>query len=54
MRGHGRSSKPDNAEAFASRRYAEDFAAVMKAFHLRRPVVLGWLVAASSAMKHGS
>jgi len=42
MRGHGRSSKPDNAEAFASQRYAEDFAAVMKAFHLRRPVVLGW------------
>ncbi|KLO08125.1 alpha/beta-hydrolase [Schizopora paradoxa] len=42
MRGHGRSGKPDSAEGFASQRYAEDFAAVMKAFNLHRPVVLGW------------
>lgn len=44
MRGHGRSGKPGNSEAFASQRYAEDFAAVMKVFNLHRPVVLGWLV----------
>ncbi|OCB89738.1 alpha/beta-hydrolase [Sanghuangporus baumii] len=42
MRGHGRSGKPDTSEAYESKPYADDFAAVMKAFNLRKPVVVGW------------
>lgn len=54
MRGHGRSGKPDNAEGYASQRYAQDFAAVMKAFSLRKPVVLGWLVISTFVVKYNS
>ena len=48
MRGHGRSDKPDGSEGYASKLYADDFAAVMKAFNLRKPVVVGWWVEESS------
>lgn len=42
MRGHGRSGKPRAAEAYASQRFAQDFAAVAKAYNLKRPVFAGW------------
>ena len=42
MRGHGQSDKPDSSEGYASKLYADDFEAVMKAFNLRKPVVVGW------------
>lgn len=44
MRGHGRSDKPDTAAAHVSARYADDFAAVSKAFNLNKPVFVGWSV----------
>ncbi|KAH8103686.1 Alpha/Beta hydrolase protein [Phellopilus nigrolimitatus] len=42
MRGHGRSGKPDSIEGYASNLYADDFAEVLKAFGLRKPVFIGW------------
>ncbi|KAH8116707.1 alpha/beta-hydrolase [Phellopilus nigrolimitatus] len=47
MRGHGRSGKPDTIEGYASRLYADDFAAVVKGFNLRKPVVVGWSLGAT-------
>ncbi|KAF4586790.1 hypothetical protein EYR40_010806 [Pleurotus pulmonarius] len=41
-RGHGRSGKPSDAEAYASVHYAEDFLAVAHAFRLSKPVFVGW------------
>ncbi|KAF9489234.1 alpha/beta-hydrolase [Pleurotus eryngii] len=41
-RGHGRSGKPSDAEAYASVHYAEDFLAVAHAFRLNKPVFVGW------------
>lgn len=43
-RGHGRSGKPSDAEAYASAHYAEDFLAVAHAFRLNKPVFVGWSV----------
>lgn len=42
MRGHGRSGKPDALEAYSSERYAEDFAAVLGAFNVTSPILVGW------------
>ncbi|KAJ7186984.1 Alpha/Beta hydrolase protein [Mycena filopes] len=42
VRGHGRSGKPADEASWESKRLAEDFDAVVKAFKLHRPFVLGW------------
>lgn len=43
MRGHGLSGKPEDAESYRDgRRYADDLAAVIKASHATRPVLVGW------------
>ncbi|CAA7269178.1 unnamed protein product [Cyclocybe aegerita] len=42
MRGHGRSGKPKREEDHASTLYADDFAAVVKAFNLKSPILIGW------------
>ncbi|KZV64169.1 alpha/beta-hydrolase [Peniophora sp. CONT] len=42
MRGHGRSGKPKTVEGYESVKFAEDFAAVVEAFDLKRPVFIGW------------
>ncbi|KAH9949904.1 alpha/beta-hydrolase, partial [Amylocystis lapponica] len=42
MRGHGRSDRPQQAEAYDSIRQAEDFRTVCEAFDLERPFVLAW------------
>ncbi|KAJ7202021.1 Alpha/Beta hydrolase protein [Mycena pura] len=42
VRGHGRSGKPTDEATWESRRLAEDFDAVVDAFGLVRPFVLGW------------
>ncbi|KAJ3502188.1 hypothetical protein NLJ89_g8999 [Agrocybe chaxingu] len=42
MRGHGRSGKPKREKDHASRLYADDFAAVVKAFNLKSPILIGW------------
>ncbi|VDC05615.1 unnamed protein product [Peniophora sp. CBMAI 1063] len=47
MRGHGRSGKPKTAEEYASERFAQDFVAVVEAFNLERPVLVGWSMGAT-------
>lgn len=42
VRGHGRSAKPVDEASWESKRLAEDFDAVVEAFKLDRPFVLGW------------
>jgi pimeloyl-ACP methyl ester carboxylesterase len=42
VRGHGRSGKPSDVAAWESKRLAEDFDAVVEAFKLDKPFVLGW------------
>ena len=42
IRGHGRSGKPKNPEAYASQRFAQDYATVANAFELKRPIFVGW------------
>ncbi|KDQ07180.1 hypothetical protein BOTBODRAFT_120362 [Botryobasidium botryosum FD-172 SS1] len=42
LRGHGRSGKPQHAEAYSSVRFAEDFDAVVRAFGVDRPFLAGW------------
>lgn len=43
LRGHGQSGKPWTAESYnASRLWADDIAAVMRAKNLVKPVILGW------------
>lgn len=44
MRGHGQSGKPDTAEGYTSELYAQDFAAVIKAFDVQKPIIVGWYV----------
>ncbi|THH06384.1 hypothetical protein EW145_g4122 [Phellinidium pouzarii] len=41
MRGHGRSIKPESAEGYTSKLYADDFAAVVKAFNAKKPILVG-------------
>ncbi|KAI5117032.1 hypothetical protein M0805_002248 [Coniferiporia weirii] len=50
MRGHGRSAKPDTIEGYSSILYADDFAAIKKAFGLRRPILVGWSLGATVAV----
>jgi non-heme chloroperoxidase len=43
LRGHGLSGKPADAESYRDGRlYADDLAAVLKATHAQRPVLVGW------------
>ncbi|KAG5651548.1 hypothetical protein H0H81_008258 [Sphagnurus paluster] len=44
IRGHGRSGKPDNEDAWDSQRFAQDFDTVVQAFGLKKPFVAGWCV----------
>ncbi|KAF7361474.1 putative oxidoreductase ephD [Mycena sanguinolenta] len=47
IRGHGRSGKPTEEAAWESKRLAEDFDAVVQAFKLDKPFVLGWSLGAT-------
>ncbi|KAJ8693061.1 hypothetical protein PTI98_010309 [Pleurotus ostreatus] len=47
MRGHGRSDKPATADAHTSIRYSQDFTAVMDGFGLKKPIFVGWSLAAA-------
>lgn len=47
VRGHGRSSKPTDEASWESKRLAEDFDAVVEAFKLDKPFVLGWSLGAT-------
>ncbi|KZV76589.1 alpha/beta-hydrolase [Peniophora sp. CONT] len=42
IRGHGRSGMPMSPEGHASKLYADDFKAVVDAFELRKPTLIGW------------
>ncbi|KAI5117109.1 hypothetical protein M0805_008228 [Coniferiporia weirii] len=42
LRAFGRSGKPTGADVYASKKYAEDFAAVLKAFDAKTPILVGW------------
>lgn len=42
LRGHGRSGKPETDAGYTSDKFAEDFKAVMTAFGLTKPIVVGW------------
>ena len=44
MRGHGRSGKPNDNDGYESKLYADDFMAVVEAYHLNKPVYVGWWV----------
>ncbi|KAF8883046.1 Alpha/Beta hydrolase protein [Mucidula mucida] len=46
-RGHGQSGMPTDAAAWESQRLAEDFDAVVNAFGLKNPFVLGWSLGAT-------
>ncbi|KAG6884147.1 hypothetical protein C0993_000944 [Termitomyces sp. T159_Od127] len=48
-RGHARSGKPINEEAYDSARYAEDFDAVCEAFNVSKPFYAGWSLAGAIA-----
>ncbi|KAF8198330.1 Alpha/Beta hydrolase protein, partial [Mycena galopus ATCC 62051] len=47
VRGHGRSGKPADEASWESKRLAEDFDAVVQAFKLHKPFVLGCSVSAT-------
>ncbi|KAK7039421.1 putative oxidoreductase ephD [Favolaschia claudopus] len=47
IRGHGRSSKPTDEASWESKRLAEDFDAVVQAYKLDKPFVLGWSLGAT-------
>ncbi|THH07991.1 hypothetical protein EW145_g3019 [Phellinidium pouzarii] len=47
VRGHGRTGKPNDAEGYLSHKYAEDFAAVLKAFDAKKPIFIGWSMGAT-------
>jgi pimeloyl-ACP methyl ester carboxylesterase len=42
MRGYGRSGKPTTAEGYTSALFADDFATVVRAFGLSKPIFVGW------------
>lgn len=42
VRGHGRSDKPTDKASWKSKRLAEDFDAVVQAFKVVKPFVIGW------------
>ncbi|EJD03465.1 alpha/beta-hydrolase [Fomitiporia mediterranea MF3/22] len=47
VRGHGRSGKPDTIEEYASKLFADDFAAVLQAFKVHKPIVVAWSLGAT-------
>ncbi|PFH46681.1 hypothetical protein AMATHDRAFT_43441 [Amanita thiersii Skay4041] len=47
VRGHGRSGKPTDEAAWESKRFSEDFDAVLQAFNLTKPYIAGWSLGAS-------
>ncbi|KAJ3519764.1 hypothetical protein NMY22_g13054 [Coprinellus aureogranulatus] len=49
LRGHGRSGKPDAVEGYSSELYAQDFNAVVKAFNVKSPILVGWSLGATIA-----
>ncbi|KAJ7899016.1 alpha/beta-hydrolase [Mycena leptocephala] len=49
VRGHGRSGKPTTPEAYESKRFADDFKAVMDGFKLHKPVFVAWSMGAAVA-----
>ncbi len=53
LRGHGLSAKPWTPEAYAGTEvWAEDIAAIVKAFELNRPVIVGWSFGGYVAMDY--
>ncbi|TFK88836.1 alpha/beta-hydrolase [Polyporus arcularius HHB13444] len=50
MRGHGRSDKPLDAEAYESARFAQDFKTVCDAFGLNRPFLWAWSLGGTVAV----
>ncbi|KZT52832.1 alpha/beta-hydrolase, partial [Calocera cornea HHB12733] len=48
-RGHGRSGKPEAAEAYESRRMSEDYVAVTAAFGVSKAFFVGWSMGGSFA-----
>lgn len=51
-RGHGRSGKPRDATAYASEKFAQDFATVMQAFDLKHPVLVCWSLGCTSILHY--
>ncbi|KAJ7671530.1 alpha/beta-hydrolase [Mycena polygramma] len=49
IRGHGRSGKPNTAEAYESKLFSDDFKTVIDAFGLKKPVLAGWSMGAAVA-----
>ncbi|KAI0775060.1 alpha/beta-hydrolase [Trametes elegans] len=50
MRGHGRSGKPLDEAAYASRRIADDFRVVCEAFGVVKPYMMGWSLGGTIAV----
>ncbi|KZO90312.1 alpha/beta-hydrolase [Calocera viscosa TUFC12733] len=48
-RGHGRSSMPELATAYESRRMSEDYIAVTEAFGIQRAFIVGWSIGGAAA-----
>ncbi|KDQ22839.1 hypothetical protein PLEOSDRAFT_36899 [Pleurotus ostreatus PC15] len=48
MRGHGRSGKPIDEASWESRRLCDDFDAVLQAFKIQKPIVVGWSLGATN------
>ncbi|KAL4258208.1 AB hydrolase superfamily protein [Pleurotus pulmonarius] len=48
MRGHGRSGKPVDEASWESRRLCDDFDAVLQAFNVQKPIVVGWSLGATN------
>ncbi|TFY68454.1 hypothetical protein EVJ58_g994 [Rhodofomes roseus] len=42
LRGHGRSGKPEDPEAYKSSLYADDFVTLMREFGYTRPILVAW------------
>ncbi|KZT03132.1 alpha/beta-hydrolase [Laetiporus sulphureus 93-53] len=42
MRGHGRSGMPSNPESYISSLFADDYAAIIRAFNIKNVVHVGW------------
>lgn len=57
VRGHGQSDQPLDAEAYQSKRHAEDYKAVVDAFGAVKPFLAGWslggIIAADVAANYG-
>jgi pimeloyl-ACP methyl ester carboxylesterase len=46
LRGHGRSEAPNNAEAYAAKRWSDDVRSVIEACEMSYPVLVGWSLGA--------